>query len=125
MLKSARMITLSGKENPSCFSQKKKQLTSEHNLQSSEVWGCGCVGFFIIIGYMVIPAQSQEVVKLHLYVSYYISLGINNFPILCPLKNFFMALKSTNLVSAFSMLLPAAKPLIATFICSVNHISLF
>lgn len=83
------------------------------------------MGVFIIIGYMVIPAQSQEVVKLNLSVSCCISLGINNFPILCPLKNFFMALKSTNSVSAFNMLLPAAKPLIATFICSVNHTSLF
>lgn len=109
MLKSACTVTLFGKENTSCFSQKKTNSTQ--NPQSSEVWGGGCVEFFIIIGFMIIPAQSQEVVKISLSVSCCISLSINNFPMLCLLKNFFMALKSTNLVSAFNMLLPAAKPL--------------
>lgn len=36
-----------------------------------------------------------------------------------------MTLKSTNSVSVFNKLLPAAKPLIATFMHSVDHISLF
>lgn len=70
-------------------------------------------------------AQSQEVVKINLSVSCCISLDINSFPMLCPLRDFFMALKSTDSISAFNMLLPAAKPLIATFICSVNDISFF
>lgn len=64
---------------------------------------------FIIIGFMLIPAQSQEAVKTNLCVSCSISLGINNFPVLCPLKNFFMTLKSPASASPCNKLLPAAK----------------
>lgn len=109
-------LNLSGKENPSCFSQRRRKnptkRTSTHHLQSSEAVGRqagGCVEIFIIIGFMLIPAQSQEVVKTNLCVHCCISLGINNFPMLCPLKNFFLTLKSSASISPCNKLLPAAK----------------
>lgn len=83
MQKSARTVSLSGRENTSCFSQK-KNLASTHSLHSPKA-ECGLCCFFLFYYLRLhgiprtIPGNSKNK-----SLSCYISLGISNFPMLCP-----------------------------------------
>lgn len=94
--------------------KKPTKVTSTHHVQSSGVGGRqagGRVEIFIITGFMVIPAPSQEVVKNQSVCLLLCQSGNYQLPrVVSFKKDFLVTLKSPTSVSPCNKLLPAAKP---------------